>query len=138
MSERFDTFSAPSPSQAELDLAAGEAATLVDDEEDALDPQDAARLLEERRKAGGGSSSDGPARWALAVLYGTLAVWGLLNFAVLGRATSGVGGRMVRRRAIVGLGVAVIWICVYVVQGALYHAGAGKATSTGSGPRPAP
>jgi hypothetical protein len=80
----------------------------------------------------------GPAGWALAVLYGTLAVWAVLNAVVLGRATSGVGGRAARQRAIIGLGVAVIWICVYIVQGALYHAGAGKAIVYGIWPAAGP
>lgn len=80
----------------------------------------------------------GPAGWALGVLYGTLAVWAAINAVVLRRATSGVGGRAARQRAIIGPGVAVIWICVYVVQGALYHAGAGKAIAYGIWPAAGP
>lgn len=80
----------------------------------------------------------GPAAWALATLYGTLAVWGVLNAVVLRRATSGVGGRAARQRAIVGLGIAVIWICVYIVQGALYHAGASEGIVYGIWPAAGP
>ena len=80
----------------------------------------------------------GPAGWALAVLYGTLALFGVLNAVVLRHATSGVGGRAARQRAIIGPGVAVIWICVYVVQGALYHAGAGKGIAYGIWPATGP
>lgn len=80
----------------------------------------------------------GPAGWTLAALYGTLAVWAALNSVVLRRATSGVGGRAARQRAIVGPGVAVIWICVYVVQGALLHAGAGKGIVYGIWPAAGP
>jgi hypothetical protein len=81
---------------------------------------------------------DGPAGWALAVLYGTLAVWAVLNAVVLRRATSGVGGRAARQRAIVGPAIAVIWICVYVVQGALLHAGASKGIVYGIWPAAGP
>jgi hypothetical protein len=80
----------------------------------------------------------GPAGWALAALYGTLALWGAVNAVVLRRATSGVGGRAARQRAIVGVGVAVIWVCVYVVQGALLHAGAGRAIVYGIWPAAGP
>lgn len=80
----------------------------------------------------------GPAGWALAALYGTLAVWGAVNAVVFRRATSGVGGHAARQRAIVGFGVAVIWICVYVVQGALHHAGAGSGIVYGIWPAAGP
>ncbi|HKT43363.1 MAG TPA: hypothetical protein VJQ85_01075 [Gaiellaceae bacterium] len=80
----------------------------------------------------------GPAGWALGALYGTLAVWAVLNAVVFRRATSGVGGRSARQRSIVGFGVAVIWICVYVVQGALLHAGAGRGIVYGIWPAAGP
>ncbi len=70
--------------------------------------------------------------------YGTLAVWAVVNAVVLRRATSGVGGRAARQRAIIGPGVAVIWICVYIVQGALHHAGAGRAIVYGIWPAAGP
>lgn len=80
----------------------------------------------------------GPAGWALGALYGTLAVWGVLNGVVLRRATSGVGGQAARQRRIIGFGVAAIWICVYVVQGALHHAGAGRGIVYGIWPAAGP
>lgn len=60
----------------------------------------------------------GPAGWALAVLYGTLATWVALISVVLGRRLS---GRSSRQRRLQGLVFAPIWICVYVFEGALYH-----------------
>ncbi|HEV7132676.1 MAG TPA: hypothetical protein VGN27_02965 [Gaiellaceae bacterium] len=80
----------------------------------------------------------GPTGWALGVLYGTLAIWIVVNAVVFRRATSGVGGRAARQRAIIGPGVAVIWICVYIVQGALYHAGASRAIAYGIWPAAGP
>lgn len=80
----------------------------------------------------------GPAGWALAVLYLTLVAWAILNTVVLRRATSGVGGRAARQRAIEGLTVAAIWICIYVVQGALDHAGASRGIVYGIWPAAGP
>ena len=60
----------------------------------------------------------GPAGWALAVLYGTIAAWAVLNVVVLGRRLS---GRSSRQRRIESLVFASIWICMYVYEGALYH-----------------
>lgn len=80
----------------------------------------------------------GPAGWALGVLYGTIAVWAAVNSVVLRRATTGVGGRAARQRALEGITFATVWICVYVVQGALEHAGAGKEIVYGIWPAAAP
>lgn len=80
----------------------------------------------------------GPAGWALGVLYGTLAVWVVVNSVVLRRATSGVGGRAARQRTLEGLAFATVWICVYVVQGALHHAGVSKEVVYGIWPAAAP
>jgi len=80
----------------------------------------------------------GPAGWALAVLYGTLAGWAVLVSVVTRRATRGVGGRAARQRWIEGVTFASIWICVYVVQGAVDHAGAGKGIVYGIWPAAAP
>jgi hypothetical protein len=71
-------------------------------------------------------------------VYGTLAVWAALNSVVLGRATRGVGGRTARERTLVGLVAAAVWICVYVVQGALDHAGASRAIVVGIWPAAGP
>lgn len=80
----------------------------------------------------------GPAGWALGVLYGTLAVWIALVVVVRSRAASGVGGRAARERRLAGITFAVVWISVYVLQGALYHAGASKAIAYGIYPATAP
>lgn len=80
----------------------------------------------------------GPAGWALGVLYGTIVAWAVVNSVVLRRATSGVGGRAARQRALEGFTFATVWICVYIVQGALVHAGVGKDVAYGIWPAAAP
>lgn len=60
----------------------------------------------------------GPAGWALAVLYGTIAAWVVLVSVVLGRRLS---GRSSRQRRVEGLVFAAVWVCVYVFEGVLYH-----------------
>ncbi len=77
----------------------------------------------------------GPSGTALAVLYGTLAAWALLNVAVLGRALS---GRSSHQRRLEGITFAAVWICVYVFQGALHHTDPVHAISYGVYPAVAP
>jgi cytochrome bd-type quinol oxidase subunit 2 len=77
----------------------------------------------------------GPTGTALAVLYGTLAVWIVLVATVTHRALS---GRSSKQRRLEGVVFAAIWICVYVFQGALYHAGASKGIVYGIWPAVAP
>jgi hypothetical protein len=72
---------------------------------------------------------------ALAVLYGTLGLWIVLNAAVLGRALRGRSSRQRRRE---GIAFAVIWICVYVFQGALHHVDPNHAIAYGIYPAVAP
>jgi hypothetical protein len=79
-----------------------------------------------------------PAVWARGVVLGTLAAWAVLSTVLLGRATSGVGGRAMRQRWIVGLAFTVIWICVYLVMGALDHAGASRGIVYGIWPAAGP
>ncbi len=81
---------------------------------------------------------NGPSGTALAVLYGTLAAWGVLVAVVTRRATSGVSGRSSQRRRLEGLAFGVAWVSVYVFQGALYHAGASHAITYGIYPAAAP
>jgi hypothetical protein len=69
------------------------------------------------------------------VLYGTLAVWIVLNVAVLGRALS---GRSSRQRRLEGVTFGAVWICVYVFQGALHHADPSHAIAYGVYPAVAP
>lgn len=168
MSERFDTFSAPPPSQGERDFAAGAPGT-ADGEERTLDPQEAARLLEESQSYAerrldlrpplltlaaaavmlvcygaiwlsvrNQHPYTGPSGTALGVLYGTLLAWILLVVYTLGRRTSGVGGRAARRRRVDGLTFAAIWTAVYVFQGALLHAGVSYGIVYGIWPAAAP
>jgi hypothetical protein len=77
----------------------------------------------------------GPSGTALAVLYGTLAVWIVLNATVMRRALS---GRASRQRRLEGILFAAIWICVYVFQGALHHADPSHAIAYGVYPAVAP
>ena len=77
----------------------------------------------------------GPSGTALAVLYGVLALWVVLNVVVLGRALS---GRSSRQRRGEGFAFAAIWICVYVFQGALHHADPNPAVAYGIYPAVAP
>jgi hypothetical protein len=77
----------------------------------------------------------GPSGTALAVLYGTLAVWIVVVATVQHRALS---GRSSRQRRIEAVAFVPIWICVYVFQGALHHAGASDAIAYGIYPAAAP
>lgn len=77
----------------------------------------------------------GPSGTALAVLYGVLAVWVVLNIVVLGRA---LRGRSSRQRRLEGITFAAVWICVYVFQGALHHVDPSDAIAYGVYPAVAP
>jgi hypothetical protein len=59
----------------------------------------------------------------------------VLVTVVMRRALS---GRSSRQRRLEGVVFAAIWICVYVFQGALYHAGASKGIVYGIWPAVAP
>ena len=80
----------------------------------------------------------GPTTSGLAVLYSTLAVWIILSATFFRNRTSGVGGRSARQRRATGIAFAVVWIAVYVFQGALHHAGASNAIVYGIYPAAAP
>jgi hypothetical protein len=81
---------------------------------------------------------DGPAGWALGLLYGIIVLWVVAVVFTLRRATAGIGGRSVRRQRAQGAAFATVWIAVYVFQGALYHAGASHAIAYGIYPATAP
>jgi hypothetical protein len=163
MSERFDTFSPP---RVEPDPWRAATESAADDEDRELDPRRAAALLEQTTRqterqfelqpplllmaaavtvlvAYGAvwlsvrnqHPYSGPSGTALAVLYGTLALWIVLVTTVLRRA---LRGRSSRQRKIEGITFAAIWICVYVFQGALHHAGASPAIVYGIYPAAAP
>src|SRR5579885_2483928 len=53
---------------------------------------------------------DGPSLGALAVLYGTIATWGIVVTLVRRRATSGVSGLSARRRRGEAAAFAVPWV----------------------------
>ncbi|MGH3050417.1 MAG: hypothetical protein ACRDLK_09670 [Gaiellaceae bacterium] len=163
MSERFDTFSPPPP---DPDPWAAASETEEADEGGALDPREAAALLAQTTQQAERQFAvrppfliftaavtvlvaygavwlsvrnqhpySGPTGTGLAVLYGTLGVWSVFVATVLRRA---LGGRSSRQRRLDGVAFAAIWICVYVFQGALYHAGAGDAIAYGIYPAVAP
>jgi hypothetical protein len=165
MSERFDTFSPPPP-EPDLWEAAAEAEGAPDEPGGGLDPHEAAALLEQATRQAEREFDarppflflpaavtvfvaygvvwlsvhdqhpySGPAGWALGVLYGTLALWIVLVATVLRRALS---GRSSPQRRIEGATFAVIWICVYVFEGVLHHAGASNAIAFGIWPAVAP
>lgn len=77
----------------------------------------------------------GPTGTALAVLYGTLAVWIVFVVTVLRRSLS---GRSSRGRQLEGITFGAIWICVYIFQGALYHTDHNHAVAYGVYPAVAP
>jgi hypothetical protein len=168
MGERFDTFSPQPPGQGERDFAAGAPGTPDDEEGGLDPREAARLLEESRIHAEhqldlrppllalvaaavmlicygaiwlsvrNQHPYTGPSGTALAVLYGTLLAWGVLNVVVLGRRMSGVGGRSAHRRRIEGLAFAAIWISIYVFQGALLHAGASHGIVYGIWPAAAP
>ena len=80
----------------------------------------------------------GPTGTALVVLYGCIIVWVLTVIVVVQRAVDGVSGKSMKRRKTEGWGYAIVYVAVYVFQGALYHAGAGKAVAFGVYPASAP
>ncbi|HET8527920.1 MAG TPA: hypothetical protein VFL60_03345 [Gaiellaceae bacterium] len=163
MTGHFDTFGPPPPKPDPFDAAA---ATGTVDEEPALDAREAAALLArttaeaERRFAlqppvlvlAAAATAlvaygavwlsvrdqhpySGPSAPALAVLYGTLAVWIVFVTGVTRRA---LRGRSSRQRRLDGIVFGAIWICVYVLQGALHHVGASHAIAYGVYPAVAP
>lgn len=166
MSEPFDTFGIPRPSPADLDLESAAPGTGSADDGGELDPREAELLLEqatreaERRfdlrpplltlaaavtvlvaygavwfSVRGQHPYSGPTGTGLAELYGALGAWILLNVVVLGRALS---GRASRQRRLQGIMFAAVWICVYVLQGALHHVDPDHAIAYGVYPAVAP
>jgi hypothetical protein len=162
VNERFDMFSPP---PAEPDPWETAAETVTDDVGE-LDPREAAALLEQTTRQAQRQFDrrppfmlpaaavtvliaygavwlsvrhqhpySGPTGTALAVMYGILAVWILLVSTVLRRALS---GRSSRQRRLEGITFAVVWICVYIFQGALHHADPGHAIAFGIYPAVAP
>jgi hypothetical protein len=81
---------------------------------------------------------DGPSGTALAILYSTLLVWVVVLTTLVRRATGGVSGRSARQRRIAGVAFGVIWVSVYVFQGAIHHAGASNGLAYGIYPAVAP
>ena len=64
-----------------------------------------------------------PALWSLAVLYGLVAVMGVIGSVVFPRPTAGVGGRAQRQRQAQGVAIAAAGIGAWVFQGALRYLG---------------
>jgi hypothetical protein len=166
MTERFDTFGIGGPGAGEPDPWDAAAETATDDEGAALDPREAATLLEQTTRAAERQFDDqpalilfvaaltvllaygavwlsvrhqhpysGPTGAGLAVLYGVLAVWIVFVATVLRRRLS---GRSSPRRQLEATVFASVWICVYIFQGALYHADHNHAIAYGVWPAVAP
>jgi hypothetical protein len=79
----------------------------------------------------------GPNGAALAVLYIVVIAVAVVGLRITARAYAGVRGRSRPRPAEIVV-LATAWIVVYVVQGALYHAGASHAIVYGIYPATAP
>ena len=65
----------------------------------------------------------GPAGWSLAVLYGLIAVSGIVGGVALSRANAGVSGRAQRQRQAQAAAVAAAGIGAWVIEGALRYRG---------------
>ena len=65
----------------------------------------------------------GPALWSLAVLYGLIAVSGIVGSVVFNRAKSGVSGRARRQQQAQAAAFAAAGIGAWVVEGALRYRG---------------
>jgi hypothetical protein len=81
---------------------------------------------------------DGPAAWALVVLYAIVIGWSVVVVIVHRRVRAGIGGRSRERQKLEGAAFGVAWLAVYVLQEALHHAGAGHAIVYGIYPATAP
>jgi hypothetical protein len=65
----------------------------------------------------------GPAGWSLAVLYGLIAVSGIVGGVALSRANAGVSGRARRQRQAQAAAVAAAGVGAWVIEGALRYRG---------------
>jgi hypothetical protein len=65
----------------------------------------------------------GPAGWSLAVLYGLIAVSGIVGSVALSRANAGVSGRARRQRQAQGAAIAAAGVGAWVIEGALRYRG---------------
>lgn len=73
----------------------------------------------------------GPAGWSIAVLYGLIAISGIVGRRLLHRATAGIGGRARRQMQLQGAAVAAAGIAAWTVQGALRYQGVSFEIVTG-------
>lgn len=80
----------------------------------------------------------GPSGGALAIFYGCIIVWVIVVSAVVRRALSGVSGGPSQRRRRFNSGFGIILVANFVLQGALYHAGASHAIVYGIYPAAGP
>jgi hypothetical protein len=65
----------------------------------------------------------GPAGWSIAVLYGLIAVSGIVGGVALSRANAGVSGRARRQRQAQSAAVAAAGVGAWVIEGALRYRG---------------
>jgi hypothetical protein len=69
----------------------------------------------------------GPAPWSLLVLTLLLAVGAVTTVIIVGRALTGIGGASAAQRRVHYLALAVGYVGVFALEGALAHAGASDA-----------
>jgi hypothetical protein len=65
----------------------------------------------------------GPAGWSLAVLYGLIAISGIVGGVALSRANAGVSGRARRQRQAQAAALAAAGVGAWVIEGALRYRG---------------
>jgi hypothetical protein len=80
----------------------------------------------------------GPTAWDALVVYPLLAVMITVFALVAKRAYAGVIGRSQRQRRAEAIALVVVWVAVYVFQGALYAAGVSHAIAYGLYPAVGP
>jgi hypothetical protein len=80
----------------------------------------------------------GPTGVDAGVVYPLLAIMITAVAVVANRARAGVGGRSQRQRRAEVTALVVVWVAVYVFQGALYHAGVSHAIAYGLYPAVGP
>ena len=69
----------------------------------------------------------GPAGWAVAILAALIVAAIVVTIVITSRATSGIGGTSARQAAIYGMSWPAGFIALFVIEGALSHAGASNA-----------
>jgi len=80
----------------------------------------------------------GPRGWAIGLVYAMVVLVIVVALAATHRAGEGIGRKRSLEARLAAIVVATAWICVYVYEGALYHAGISVAIVSGIYPATAP